>query len=464
MTEAVVSPAPVPERGRPLPAGPVGGWLLGSLRHFRQDMLGFYKHCVDQYGDVVPYRLGSHRLVLVNHPDAVEQVLVTDARLYAKRTYVLNLLIPTLGNGLLTSEGDFWLRQRRLIQPAFHRQRLAAFAEVMVQYSQRLTAAWKEGERRDLHRDMMQLALEIVGKTLFDADVAGDAPEVGHALEVVMDRFLAKWESFLPMPDFIPTPGNLRFKQNLKRMDAIIYRMIDQRRKNGGHGNDLLSLLLAARDEDDGAGMTDRQLRDEAMTLFLAGHETTANALAWTWYLLATHPNVDRELAEELAVLGGAPPTLADLPRLPLTGWIIQESLRLYPPAYGFGRVAREDCLVTGYRVPKGTTVIVCPWTTQRDPRWFDDPLAFRPRRWGDEQALKKVPRYAYFPFGGGPRICIGNQFALMEATLVLATIAQRFRFELCPEPEVTPKAVVTLRPAHGVPVVVHRRDSQGGF
>jgi cytochrome P450 len=443
---------------RPLPPGPRGTRLLGSLGDFRRDMLAFYTHCAQTYGDIVPYRLGFHRMCLLNHPEFTEKVLITDAKNYAKRTYVLKLLVPVLGNGLLTSEGDFWLRQRRLIQPAFHKQRIGAFADIMVDYTRRLCDRWQDGQTLDLHAEMMRLALEIVGKTLFDADVANEVEGVGAALEVVMDQFISRWESVLPLPDWFPTAANLRFKHTVKKLDAIIYQMIAQRRASGQQRGDLLSLLLQARDEDDGTGMTDRQLRDEAMTLFLAGHETTAGALSFTWYLLAQHPEVERKLLAELTtVLGGRTPTLADLPRLVYTEQVLLESMRLFPPAYGFGRVAKVDCELGGYRIPRGTTVIMVPWVTHRDGRWFDAPLQFSPERWAGDLA-KRLPRYAYFPFGGGPRLCIGNQFAMMEATLIIAAMAPRYHFELQPEPPVVPRPVVTLRPAHGVPVKVHRR------
>jgi cytochrome P450 len=431
--------------------------VLGCLRAFRRNMLGFYTHTAS-YGDIVPYRLGRHPLCLINHPDYTEKVLIADAKNYGKRTYVLNLLVPLLGNGLLTSEGDFWLRQRRLIQPAFHKQRIGAFAEVMVDYTRRMLDGWQDGQRLDMHAAMTGLALEIVGKTLFDADVANDAEGVGAALEVVMDQFISRWESFLPLPVWVPTRANVRFNRTVKKLDAVIYKMIAQRRQSGQERGDLLSLLLQARDEDDGTGMTDRQLRDEAMTLFLAGHETTASALSFTWYLLAQHPDAERTMLAELDnVLGGRPPTLADLPRLRYTEHVLLESMRLYPPAFGFGRVARIDCEIGGYRIPAGTTVIMIPWVTQRDSRWFADPLAFCPERW-DGDLAKRLPRYAYFPFGGGPRLCIGNQFAMMEATLVLATMLQRFHYELLPDPAVVLRPVVTLRPAHGVPMKLHKR------
>jgi cytochrome P450 len=444
---------------RALPPGPQGGWLLGSLREFRHNMLDFYTHTAKTYGDIVPYRLGFHRMCMLNHPEYTEKVLITDAKHYAKRTYVLNLLVPVLGNGLLTSEGDFWLRQRRLIQPAFHKQRLTAFAAVMVDYTLRMLEHWQDGASLDLHAEMEQLALEIVGKTLFDADVANDAKEVGAALAVIMDQFISRWESVLPLPLGFPTPTNLRFNRTLKKLNAVIYKMITQRRRSQAEGDDLLSLLLHARDEDDGTGMTDRQLRDEAMTLFLAGHETTASALSFTWYLLAQHPAVEQKMLDELtSVLNGRTPTVADLPRLVYTERVLLESMRLYPPAFGFGRLAKVDCEIGGYRIPRGTTVIMVPWVTHRDGRWFEQPLEFLPERWAGDFA-KRLPRYAYFPFGGGPRLCIGNQFAMMESTLVLATMLPRFHCELLPGAPMVPRPVVTLRPAHGVHVRLHKRS-----
>jgi cytochrome P450 len=456
ISQPIVAVGPTPLR--PLPPGPKGSWLLGSLGDFRRDMLAFYTQTAKTYGDIVPYRLGMHRMCLLNHPEYTEKVLIADAKNYAKRTYVLNLLVPVLGNGLLTSEGDFWLRQRRLIQPAFHKQRIGAFADVMVNYTLRMLDRWSDGQDLDMHAEMMRLALEIVGKTLFDADVANDVEGVGAALEVVMDQFISRWESFLPLPTNFPTPANLRFNRTVKKLDQVIYKMIAQRRQSGEQRGDLLSLLLQARDEDDGTGMTDRQLRDEAMTLFLAGHETTASALSFTWYVLAQHPEVERKLLAELtSVLAGRTPTLADLPRLPYTEQVLMESMRLYPPAYGFGRVARVDCELGGYRIPRGTTVILVPWVTHRDGRWFEDPLTFRPERWSGDLA-KRLPRYAYFPFGGGPRLCIGNQFAMMEASLIVATVVPHYRFELRPEPPMVLRPVVTLRPAQGLAMKLHKR------
>jgi cytochrome P450 len=439
------------------PPGPKGHLLWGKLREFRRDMLGFWTDCAREYGDVSAFRLGGRRCVLVNHPDLIEEVLVTNARNFIKH-FALRMSPVLLGRGLLTSEGDFWLRQRRLAQPAFSRHRIAAYGDVMVRYTERLLAAWKDGEERDLHADMMQLTLEIGAKTLFDADVTADAHDVGEALETSLDHFAASFKSLFRWPLYVPTPANQRLKEAIRRLDAIIFRFIKQRRATPADKDDLLSMLLRARDEADGSRMTDRQLRDEMMTLFLAGHETTAIALAWTWYLLAAHPDAAARLTEELdQVLAGRAPTVADLPRLRFTEHVVLESMRLYPPAYVIGREPLEDCIIGGYEVPAGRTVFMSQWVMHRDPRFFDEPESFLPERWSDER-IKLLPKYAYFPFGGGPRICIGNNFALMEACLILATMARQWRFTLTPGFPVAPLPLMTLRPAHGIKGTVQRR------
>lgn len=444
----------------PPPPGPRGHLLTGSLREFSRDILGFYAHCARDFGDVAGFRLGQRRLALLSHPDHVERVLVHDNKNFAKLTYVLKLIVPLLGNGLLTSDGDFWLRQRRLIQPVFNRQRLAGYAGVIVEYAQRLAQTWRDGEVRDLYIDMTQLALEIIAKVLFDADVAGDAPEVGAALTVVMDNFLNRWGSVLPLPPWFPTPGNLRYYRTIRRLDEIIYRFIAERRTSKQRRDDLLSVLLEARDEDDGTQMTDRQLRDEAMTLFLAGHETTANAMSFTWYLLARNPDAEAQLHAELArELGGRAPTAEDVPRLKYAECVILESMRLLPPAYAFGRIVREDCEFGGYHIVRGTTVLMSQWVLQRDPRFWPDAEKFQPERWLRPE-IKSMPKFAYFPFGGGPRLCIGNTFAMMEAVLLLATVAQRARFELAPGFELKLRPAVTLKPANGIRVIVRKRQN----
>ena len=437
--------------------GPRARGLLGHLNEFQRDQLGFYAECA-RYGDVVPVRLGPRRALLVYHPDAIEEVLVTRSRDFVKSPGV-RLLRPLLGDGLLLSEHDVWLRQRRLVQPAFHRQRVAAYGEVMTAYAARRLADWKEGDVLDVHDEMMSLTQAIVAKTLFDADVSDEAHEVGTASHILMEDFGARLGSLLQLlPNWLPTPANLRARRAITRLDQVVYRMIAARRQSSEDRGDLLSILLHAQDADDGTRMSDRQVRDEVMTLFMAGHETTAVALSWTWYLLAQHPDVDGRLAEELrTVLGSRAPTAVDLPRLSYTEMVVTETMRLYPPAYAMGRMAAVPTEVAGHPVAAGVVVILPTWVVQRDPRWFDEPEAFRPERWQDERA-RRQPRYTYFPFGGGPRQCIGNGFAMMEACLLLAAIAQRFRLTLVPDQRVTPTPYVTLRPEPGIRMLLARR------
>ncbi len=439
--------------------GPRGHWFRGNLRQFTSDRLGFLADCARTYGDVVALRFAHRKLILVNHPDLVEEVLVTRNRQFIKH-FALRMAKNTLGEGLLTSEGDFWRRQRRLSQPAFHREKVAGHARVMVEYAGRMLATWADGRRLDVQDAMMRLTLEIVAKCLFDADVAGDSADASAAMETVLRCFTARVGRLIPLPDFVPTPENLRLRRAKKRLDRIIYDIIAVRRASGEDRGDLLSMLLQAQDpvEEGGSGMTDLQLRDEAMTLFMAGHETTANTLAWIWFLLSTHPDAEARLHAELdEVLGGRPPTFDDLPRLAYTEHVVTEALRLYPTVWLLGREAIEPTEVGGYPVAPGTTVYMSQWVVHRDPRFFDDPLAYRPERWEDGLA-KKLPRYAYFPFGGGPRICIGNAFAMMEATLLLAAIARKFRPRVVHPDRVVPLPTMTLRPVGGMDVVLEAR------
>src|SRR5258705_13384942 len=300
----------------------------------------------------------------------------------------------------------------------------------MVEYADRMISGWNLDEVRDIHRDMMKLTLEIVVKTLFNADISGEADKVGRVLSQMVKPFASQATLKWILDNRLPTPTNRRFHADAREIDNIVFRLIAERRSSGADQGDLLSMLLAAQDED-GSRMTDRQLRDETITLFLAGHETTASTLSWTWWLLAQNPHVEAKLHAELdAVLGGRTPTLADLPNLPYAGHVITESLRLYPPAWGLARVAIEDHQIAGYPVTKGMGVAMAQWVVHRDPRWYDAPEEFRPDRWEDD-LLKRLPRFAYFPFGGGPRQCIGNMFGLMEATLILATVARNFRLRL---------------------------------
>ena len=440
-----------------LPPGPLPTSWTGSFKDYSRDPLGYLTALVREYGDISTLRYYNFRVYFVNHPDLIEEVLVTHNRKFIKGR-ILRANRRLFGNGLLTSEGDFWLRQRRLAQPAFHRTRIAAYAETMVRFAERLMSDWKDGEERDIHVEMMRLTLQIVAKTLFDADVDGEAQQVGRALEAIME-LNSDFRKLILMPPWLPTPRNIKASIATRRLDKIIFRFIEQRRTSGKDSGDLLSMLLAAQDED-GSRMNDQQLRDEAMTIFLAGHETTANALSWTWLLLAQNPACEGKLHAELAtVLGGRTPALEDLPNLRYVGHVISESMRLYPPAWGMARVAIEDMEIGGYPIPKGCGVSLAQWSVHRDARWFDSPLEFRPERWEGDLA-KRLHRFAYFPFGGGPRQCIGNNFALMEATLLLATIAQRFRIGIVPTHPVVPMPSITLRPRYGIRAALHQRKN----
>jgi cytochrome P450 len=446
---------PTTNDGR-FPPGPT----VGLLRWTREllaapDPLKYFSEIAKQYGDVAGLRLLNVKVFLINHPDYIEDVLVNHPRKFVKG-WVLRANKRTFGQGLLTSEGEFWLRQRRLAQPAFHKARIAGYAATMVEYTERLMQEWRDGEERDIHAEMMRLTLQIVGRTLFDADVERDARDIGQAMELLL-KLGANFRRTVFVPQWLPTPTNVRIELAMRRIEKVLYRIIAERRASGCDAGDLLSMLLAAQDED-GSRMTDQQLRDEAITLFLAGHETTANALAWTWWLLANHPRVEAVLHEELrSVLAGRTPGLEDMPKLPYTNQVITESMRLYPPAWGIARTAIEDHEIAGYAVPKGSGVSFTQWTIHRDERWYEAPEEFRPERW-EGDLLKRLPRFAYFPFGGGPRQCIGNTFALMETALVLATAAQRYRFRLVPGHPVVPLASITLRPKYGVRVVLEKR------
>jgi len=441
------------------PPGPSNGlkrWSLGPLNS--GDPLKYFTGLMREYGDLVSLRVLNFRILLLNHPDHIEDVLVNHPRKFIRgRVLLANKRV--FGHGLLTSDGDFWLRQRRLAQPAFHRARIAGYASTMVEYTERLLHEWQDGEERDIHAEMMRLTLQIVGKTLFDADVERDAQDIGKSMELLLE-LSANFRRTIFIPHWVPTPTNFRLERAIRQIEKVLYRMIAEKRASSRDSGDLLSMLLAAQDED-GSRMTDQQLRDEAITLFLAGHETTANTLSWTWWLLAQSPAVEAKLHAELrTVLAGRAPSLDDLPKLVYTNHIITESMRLYPPAWGTARTAIEDHEIAGYAIPKGSGVSFAQWSVHRDARWYDAPDEFRPERW-EGDLLKRNPKFAYFPFGGGPRQCIGNTFALMETALTLATIAQQYRFRLVPGHPVVPLASITLRPRYGIRVVMESRTAK---
>ena len=439
------------------PPGPRGHWLWGNTAPFQADRLGFMRDAARDYGGVVNLRFAYRKVWLVTEPSVIESVLVTQVRQFRKH-FGLRLNPIVLGNGLLTSEGDFWLRQRRLAQPAFQRPQIALYAPMFADHTARMLDRWQAGESLDVLPEMMALTLGIASKTLFGADGDDHAERVRSALQVVQEEFVLRLMRFLQPPMWIPTAGNRRLKQAAHDLDSIIYGFIRQRRASGEQRDDLLSRLLHARDEGDKTGMTDKQLRDECLTIFLAGQETTALALSWTWYLLGQHPEVAaRVYAEVDSVLAGRTPTMDDLPRLPETEHVLLESMRLYPPAFVVGREALTDIDIAGYRCSRGTTILMPETVVHRDPRFFENPDDFRPERWRDNFE-KRLPNCAYFPFGAGPRACIGQLFAMVEMTMVLAMIAQRFQFTLKPGQTVTAGVQFTLRPKPGVPTVITPR------
>jgi len=431
-----------------------GSGLVG----LRLNPLRFLQDVVRQYGDVVEFRFGQTKTFLLNDPELIRDVLVTHDRRFSKGPG-LRVAKRLLGQGLLTSEGAFHRRQRRLAQPAFHRQRIAAYGQVMAEYSVQWQQGWKDGGELDLAEEMRGLTLRIAAKTLFDTDVTDEIDAISDALtqslhlyRFAMLPLAAKLEPYLP---FLTS----RFNRARARLDATVYRMIAERRASGEDRGDLLSMLLLARDVDeDGGQMTDEQIRDESMTLLLAGHETTANAFAWTWLLLAQNPDAEARLHEELdRVLGGRTPTAEDVPQLGYTRMVFAESMRLYPPAWVVARQAVEDCPLGPFTLPAGALVLMSEWVTHHDARHYPNPDRFDPERWTREAAATR-PKFAYYPFGGGSRLCIGEQFAWMEGVLVLAALASRWRFRLVPGHPIVPQPLITLRPKHGIRVTAERR------
>jgi cytochrome P450 len=430
------------------PPGPRSRIPFRYLRTLQRDPIPFFRKLADDYGDASQFHVGPQQIFFFNHPDLIRELLVTQHRSFHK-SRVLQRSKIIFGEGLLTSEEEVHRRQRRLVQPAFHRERIARYAEVMIERAARL--GWRDGEVLDVHHEMMRLTLSVVAKTLFDAEVEQEADEIGAALTSLVDLFPTLMNPIANLLRKLPLPQTMRFRRSLERLDKTVYGIIDERRKSGEDRGDLLSMLLMAVDEEgDGGGMTDQQLRDEAMTLFLAGHETTANALAWTWYLLSLNPAAADAMHRELAtVLGDRLPTPADYARLPYTEMIVAESMRLFPPAWAVSRLATEDAMIGEWLVPRGAVVVASQAVTHRDLRWFPDPDRFDPLRF-EPQAKASRPKLSYFPFGAGPRICIGEGFAWMEAVLIVATIARRWKLELVSR-DVTPQASITLRPKGGI-------------
>ncbi len=430
--------------------------VLGHVLSYARDPLRFFERA-SKLGPLARVDFLGIHAVMVNDPDLIEAICVTQNRQFKKDRFAQDLQ-RVLGTGLLTSDGDFWRRQRRLAQPAFHRDRIAGYGQTMIDLTLATMDRWRDGDERDAHTDMMALTLDIVGKTLFGADVGARAKEIGECLADVSDRYADPVAMAVPHWDKLSTPLNRRFRAAVVRLDRIMRELLASHRAGTtGDGHDLLSMLMAARD-DDGSGMTDDQLRDETITLLLAGHETTAIALTFTWMLLSQSPSIRARLEAEVdEVFGDRPPTVADYPRLVFTERVVRESMRLYPPAWSVGREAADDVEIGGERFERGTWMWFFPWTMHRDARWFENPTRFDPDRWSGDLA-KRIPRFAYFPFSGGPRQCIGNAFATMELVLCLATIARRFRLDVRPDYRLELVPTVTMRPKHGLAVRLTRR------
>ncbi len=442
------------------PPGEQVGFLAAmkiALSGEKFDQLTYARHMSDTYGGFAFTRFANIDFYTLSDPELMHEILVERADEFNKGI-ITRVFKPVVGNGLLTSEGDFWKRQRKLAQPAFHYHRIESYGTIMAEHTLKLLESWHDGQMRLIDREMMKLTLSIVCKTLFDADVSGDAERVGNLMTGVLDAANERTNAALRLPDWMPTPKRAAQQKLIAELDAIIQRFISERRKTGEDRGDLLSMLLLAQD-DDGQSMNDKQLRDEVMTLFIAGHETTANVLTWAFYFLAEHPEVRAKLVAEVDhALNGRTPTLADLKNMPYTEMVIKEAMRLYPPAPGVSRSPNQNLQLRGYTISKDAIMNLSMYAMQRSPRYFENPDAFIPERFTPENE-KNIPRYAYLPFGAGPRVCIGNSFAMMEARLILAAIVARFDLTLVPGQHVVAEQLMTVRPKESIRVHLRKRE-----
>lgn len=439
-----------------LPPTPPEGVFGGHIFCYYGNPLPFLLQNMYDYGAISHFRLFRFHFYQINDPQLIGQVLVKQSSKFQKSVIYKKVLSDYLGDGLLISDGEFWKRQRKLTQPAFHTRRIQNYADVMVEHSLNLREGWQPGQVINIAQDMMQLTLFIVAKTLFDSDVHQEVDEIGGAMDVMLHTVIETTRRIIRLPQWIPTPQRLRKQQSINTLNTIIMNIINQRRQMGSDKGDLLSMLLLAEDEN-GNRMTDEQVKNEALTLFLAGHETTANALTWTFYLLAQHPEVDQKIYAEIReVLGERPPTLDNLRDLPYTLMVFKEAMRLYPPAWGLGRQAMEEVQLGEYVIPEKWGVMIIPYVVHRNPDIWENPDQFNPERFSVDNE-NQIPKHAYLPFGGGPRICIGNSFALMEGHLILVTLLQHYRLTLA-QSHVEPEPLVTLRPKGGLKMQVHRR------
>ncbi|MEA2531097.1 MAG: hypothetical protein QOG89_2741 [Thermomicrobiales bacterium] len=436
--------------------GPAAHPLWGHLPAVIADGPGFMTTCARDYGDIVPLRLINVRALLLNNPAHIEEALVVRHDALAKPP-IFRRNRAVFGRGLFTSEGEQWRRQRKLAQPAFNRSSLAAYAPVMVAAAERALPGWRDGETYDIQREMIHVTLATVAESLFGVGVDEYLDRISAAVGQLIGASAARLNTYFAIPEWLPTPANRRLRHGARELERVVHRLVAARRAGGGDHDDLLSRYFHARDAENG-WMSDELLRDEMITFLLAGHESVALALTWSWYLLAQNPTAETAFHAELReVLGGRAPTAQDLPRLRYTEAVLQESLRLYPPIWVFARIAARSTTIGGYRIPKGRRIVVSPWALQRDPRFFVDPDRFDPDRWLSDRA-PRPPKYAFPPFGGGPRSCVGAGFAMLEGVLLLATIGQHLRFVPVPDHPVTLHPAVTLRPRFGIKATVQRR------
>jgi cytochrome P450 len=463
MTTVNEVPASLPGKLKEWP-GPQGHWLLGCMRPLQNDPLTFHRENGQKYGDYVRIRiLPGINMYSLSDPDGIEHVLYRNLKNYRKPDLFNTQVSLLAGNGILVSEGDFWLRQRRLSQPAFLKNRVPDFGPVIGNAVDRFISEWgqRDGSTAiDVVPEMMRLAMRIASMSLFSTDISGNADAIGHAFRVTFSHVSDKMNGRPTFPLWVPTRHNREFNQSKALLDKVVLELVESRRQSSTPQRDVLQMLLAAQDEESGTGMTDQQLRDEVLTLLTAGHETIGAALSWTWHLLSLNPEIQSDLAREVSgVLNGRTPTPADLPKMPLATAVFEESMRLYPPAWGMPREAIEPDVINGYPVPAKAIVNLSQWVTHRHPAFWKEPDRFDPSRFLPGAAHDR-PRMAYFPFGGGPRICIGNHFALQEGPLVIAALIQKFDFAPVPGHKIVPDATFTLRPKTGVPLFVRNRSA----
>jgi cytochrome P450 len=450
-----------PQSSSLTPPGPSSLELLGQLRKIQRNAPEYLLDAARRYGDLVYFDVPKNPAYFLNHPNLIKHVLLDNHRKYSKDTIQYNSLSEITGKGLLTSDGSFWLRQRRLAQPAFARQRLMKLDEVVTPATQAMLDRWeaiaRKGDPLDVDGEMMRLALEVVGKALFSIDLSQDATRLVEAVLTALDYIVgrARNPTSLSSLPFLMTPRKARFNAAVSTLNMTVYEMIAERQAAEDPGSDLLGMLLKARDPETGSAMTPEQVRDEVITILIAGHETVASALTWSWYLLAKHPAQWEQMhAEGKRVLGDEPPTTGDLADIPYTGQVFSEALRLYPPAWLITRKSIEADRIDNIDIQPGALIILSPYTIHRHPEFWQNPQEFNPERFSQGQE-KSRPRFAYIPFGGGPRLCIGDQFAMIEAQLIMAMVTQRFRLELLPHRPVEADPLVTIRPKHGLPMKV---------